>query len=216
MPKATPTPAKSLLTPTDHTLIMIDHQSQMAFATKSIDPIELRNNTALVANAAKIFNVSTILTTIAAKTFSGPIFPEILKALPNLPAIDRSTMNSWEDSRITDQVNKFAKNKIVICGLWTSVCVAFPILSAQEQGFETYFISDACGDISNAAHKRSIQRMTQAGAHPLTSLQYLVELQRDWARKETYNATTQAAIEYGGSYGLGLIYATEMFGAHEG
>lgn len=216
MPKATPTPAKSLLTPNDHTLLMIDHQSQMAFATKSIDAIELRNNTALVSSAAKIFNVSTILTTVAAKTFSGPIFPEILKILPNLSITDRTTMNSWEDSRITDQVNKFSKNKIVICGLWTSVCVAGPILSAAEQGFETYVIADASGDISNEAHKRAMQRMTQAGAHPITSLQYLVELQRDWARKETYNATTQAAIDHGGSYGLGLIYATDMFGAHEG
>lgn len=216
MPKANPTPAKSLLTPNDHTLIMIDHQSQMAFATKSIDAVELRNNAALVSTAAKNFNVSTILTTIAAKTFSGPIFPEIVKILPNIPIIDRTNMNSWEDSRITDQVNKFAKSKIVICGLWTSVCVAGPILSAADQGFETYFIADACGDVSDEAHKRAIERMIQAGAHPMTSVQYLVELQRDWARTETYNATTQAAKDFGGSYGLGLIYATTMFGGHEG
>src|SRR3954470_3237214 len=102
MSKATPAAGRGLLTPDNHTLIMIDHQPQMAFATKSIDAVELRNNTALVAKAAQIFAVSHILTTVAAKTFSGPIFPEILAAFPNDDTIDRTTMNTWEDPRISD------------------------------------------------------------------------------------------------------------------
>src|ERR1700733_14991327 len=100
MPKAQVTPGKTLLSPTDHTLIMIDHQSQMAFATKSIDAVLLRNNAALVAKSAKAFKVSTILTTVAEKTFSGPIFDEIKSTFPEVQVIDRTTMNTWEDARV--------------------------------------------------------------------------------------------------------------------
>lgn len=214
--KAAPTPGKNLLNPTNHTLILIDHQSQMAFATKSIDTVNLRNNTALVAKGAAGFGVSTILTTVAEKTFSGPIFDEIIEAFPKAQIIDRTTMNSWEDSRITERVNVIGKNKIVFGGLWTSVCIVGPVLSAIEQGFEVYVIADACGDVSDEAHERAMQRMIQIGAQPMTSLQYLLELQRDWARGETYNLTTGIARQHGGGYGLGIIYAKSMFGAQEG
>ncbi len=216
MTKASPTPGKTLLNPTNHTLIMIDHQSQMAFATKSIDAVNLRNNAGLVASAAKEFKVSTILTTVAEKTFSGPIFNEIKEVFPNEEIIDRTTMNTWEDGRITDKVNKFGKDKIVICGLWTSVCIVGPTLSAIDQGFEVYFIADACGDVSDEAHQRACERMIQAGCRPMTSLQYILELQRDWARGETYNETVANSVKFGGAYGLGLIYAHAMFGGHEG
>src|SRR3981189_1721706 len=111
MPKAQATPAKSLLSPTDHTLIMIDHQSQMSFATKSIDAVLLRNNVALVAQAAKDFGVSTILTTVAEKTFSGPIFNEIRSVFPTQEVIDRTTMNTWEDARIAERVNAIGKRR---------------------------------------------------------------------------------------------------------
>src|SRR5258708_3156280 len=106
MPTASPLPGKTLLKPDDHILIMIDHQSQMAFATKSIDAVMLRNNAALVANTARIFGAPTILTTVAEKTFSGPIFEELKAAHPKVEIIDRTTMNTWEDARITDRVNK--------------------------------------------------------------------------------------------------------------
>lgn len=216
MTTATPTPGKSLLNPGDHTLIMIDHQSQMAFATKSIDAIALRNNAALVAKAAKLFKVSTILTTVAEKTFSGPIFGEIKSVFPDAPVIDRTTMNCWEDKNVTDAVNKLGKPRIVLAGLWTGVCIVGPAASALDQGFEVYVIADACGDVSDEAHQRGMDRMVQLGAVPMTSLQYLLELQRDWARKETYNGVAEVAIANGGAYGLGLIYAGTMFGGHEG
>lgn len=216
MAKATPTPGKTLLNPKDHTLILIDHQSQMAFATKSIDPVLLRNNTALVAKSAAGFSVSTILTTVAEKSFSGPIFDEITEAFPNQAKIDRTTMNTWEDGRITDKVNEIGKSRIVFAGLWTSVCIVGPVLSALDQGFEAYVIADACGDVSDEAHERAMERMIQAGARPMTSLQYLLELQRDWARGETYDLTTGIAKINGGGYGLGVTYAKSMFGASEG
>jgi nicotinamidase-related amidase len=207
-------PGKTLLSPTDHTLILIDFQSQMAFATKSIDPIALRNNAGLVANAARIFNVPTIPTTVAEKTFSGPMFDEIKAAFPKTTFIDRTTMNTWEDQAVIDEINRIGNGRVVLAGLWTSVCIVGPALSAIDQGFDVYVIADACGDVSAEAHERAMERMVQAGARPMTSLQYLLELQRDWARAATYDATTGLARTFGGAYGLGLIYAKTMLGSH--
>jgi len=203
-----------LLSPADHTLIMIDFQSQMAFATKSIDPVMLRNNAALVANAARIFKVSVIPTTVAEKTFSGPMFDEIKTAFPKAKFFDRTSMNTWEDKAVIEEVNRIGKGRIVLAGLWTSVCIVGPALSALDQGFEVYAIADACGDVSNEAHERAMERMVQAGVRPMTSVQYLLELQRDWARSETYEATTGLAKTFGGAYGLGIIYAKTMLGEH--
>jgi len=216
MPTAIAQPGRTLLDPSNHTLIMIDHQSQMAFATKSIDPVQLRNNAALVAKAARGFQVPTILTTVAEKSFSGPIFDEIQSVFPGQAAIDRTTMNTWEDPRIAERVNAIGRGKIVLAGLWTSVCIVGPALSALDQGFEVYVITDASGDVSDEAHERAVERMVQLGARPMTSLQYLLELQRDWARGDSYNETVATAIAHGGGYGLGLVYAKTMFGAAEG
>jgi nicotinamidase-related amidase len=216
MAQATAAPGKTLLSPTDHTLILIDHQSQMAFATKSIGGIELRNNAGLVAHAAKAFQVSTIITSVAEKSFSGPVFDEIKDAFPGAEVIDRTTMNAWEDGPLVAAVNAAGKPRIVLAGLWTGVCIVGPALSALDQGFEVYVIGDASGDVSTEAHTLAMDRMVQAGARPMTSLQYLLELQRDWARGETYDLTVNVAKKWGGSYGLGVIYAKTMFGAQEG
>ncbi|CAN7740090.1 hydrolase [Variovorax paradoxus] len=214
--KATPTAGAKLLTPTDHTLVMIDFQSQMAFATHSIDAVNLRNNAALVAHAAAGFKVSTILTTVAEKSFSGPMFSEITDAFPGQKMLDRTSMNTWEDAAVIDRINEIGKKRIVLSGLWTGVCIVGPALSAIDQGFEVFVIADACGDVSAEAHNRAMDRMVQAGAQPMTSLQYLLELQRDWARTDTYEMTTGIAKKFGGAYGLGVTYAKTMFGAHEG
>ena len=213
---ATPTPGAKLLTPKDHTLVMIDFQSQMAFATHSIDAVTLRNNASLVAHAAAGFGVSTILTTVAEKSFSGPMFDEIKAAFPGQAMLDRTSMNTWEDAAVIKKINEIGKTRIVLSGLWTGVCIVGPALSAIDQGFEVYVIADACGDVSTEAHERAMQRMVQAGAQPMTSLQYLLELQRDWARTDTYELTTGIAKKFGGAYGLGITYAKTMFNAHEG
>jgi nicotinamidase-related amidase len=213
---ATPTPGKQLITPKDHALILIDFQSQMSFATHSIDGVSLRNNAALVAHAAASFKVPTILTTVAAQSFSGPMYSEITDAFPGQALLDRTSMNTWEDAAVVKRINEIGKTRLVLAGLWTTVCIVGPALSALEQGFEIYVIADACGDVSVEAHNRAMDRMVQAGARPMTSLQYLLELQRDWARTETYESTTGIAKRFGGSYGLGITYAKTMFGAHEG
>ena len=212
---AKPEPGKGLLNPDNNLFILIDHQPQMAFATRSIDIAELRNNVTGLAKAAKAFSVPTILTTVAKKSFSGPLFPELQAVFPEQTPIDRTTMNTWEDKRITDTVNEIGRKKIVIAALWTEVCGVGPTLSAIEQGYEVYFVSDASGGVSDDAHNMAMQRMIQAGAQPITWMQYMLELQRDWARGETYDVVTGIAKEHGGGYGLGILYAKDMFGAQE-
>lgn len=209
-------PSEKLLTPKNHTLILIDHQPQMAFATRSIDIAELRNNVTGLAKAASVFKVPTILTTVAAKSFSGPIFPELQAVFPDQKPIDRTTMNTWEDQRVVEQVKKFGNKKVVMAALWTEVCLVEPALSAIDQGYDVYIVTDASGGVSKEAHNMAVQRMIQAGAHPITWLQYMLELQRDWARSETYMPVMKIATEHAGGYGLGIVYATEMFHAKEG
>ena len=216
MPALAGAPGKNLLTPDNHTLILIDHQPQMAFATRSHTVEEVRNNVTGLAKAAKVFKVPTILTTVAAKSFSGPLFPELQAVFPEQTPIDRTTMNTWEDKRVTDAVKKFKKNKIVIAALWTEVCGVGPVLSAIDEGYQVYFVTDASGGVSKEAHDMAVLRMVQAGAQPITWLQYMLELQRDWARTGSYADVTGIAKQHGGGYGLGLIYATEMFNAKEG
>lgn len=202
---------KALLDPDDHVLIMIDHEGQMAFAVQSIDIQTLRNNTGLVAGTSQLFNVPTIVTTVAEKSFSGPLFPEIRAYYGDESKyIDRTTMNSWEDKRVHEAVKKTGKKRIVLAGLWTEVCIVLPALSALEDGYEVYAITDACGGVSKEAHDMAVARMIQAGVSPITSMQYLLELHRDWARAGKYVEVNNLAKKYGGGYGLGIDYIKTM------
>jgi len=205
-------PSTNLLSPDNHALVLIDFEGQMAFATTSIPLSELRTNVAIIAGASKIFNVPTIVTTVAEETFSGPVFPEVEEFYPIAASgyIDRTTMNTWEDENAYKAITGTKKQKIVLAGLWTGVCIVGPALSAIDEGYDVYVITDACGDVSKEAHERAVQRMIQAGAKPITSIQYLLELQRDWAREETYVPVTNLMKKYGGSYGLGIHYAHNM------
>ena len=201
-----------LLTPTNHALVLIDHESQMAFPVSSIAVESLRNNVALIAGGSKIFKVPTVVTTVAEKSFSGPVFPEVLEFYPKATSgyIDRTTMNAWEDAVAHKAIIGKGKKKLVIAGLWTSVCIVGPVLSAIADGYEVYVITDACGDVSKESHDMGIVRMTQAGAKMMTATQYVLELQRDWARSETYKAVTDLFVKYGGAYGIGIQYSREM------
>lgn len=205
-------PSTKLLSPSNHALVLIDFEGQMGFATKSISMTELRINTAIIAGASKIFNVPTLVTTVAEESFSGPVFPEVEEFYPKATSgyIDRTSMNSWEDKAAYEAITGFQKKKLVLAGLWTGVCIVGPALSAIDEGYEVYVITDACGDVTTEAHERAIQRMIQGGAVPITSIQYLLELQRDWARQETYAAVTNLMKKYGGSYGIGIQYGHNM------
>lgn len=205
-------PAASLLTPANHALVLIDHESQMAFPVTNISIDALRNNVALIAGGSKIFKVPTLVTTVAEKSFSGPVFPEVAEFYPanTTKYIDRTTMNAWEDPNAYKAIVAFGKKKIVIAGLWTSVCIVGPVLSAIADGYDVYVITDACGDVSKEGHEMAIQRMIKYGATPITSTQYVLELQRDWARAETYAEVTGLFKKYGGAYGIGIQYAHDM------
>jgi nicotinamidase-related amidase len=205
-------PSPQLLTPGNHTLVLIDFEGQMAFATKSISMTELRTNTAIIAGASRIFNVPTVVTTVAEESFSGPVFPEIEEFYPQATSgyLDRTSMNTWEDEAAYNAIKDKGKQKVVLAGLWTGVCIVGPALSALAEGYEVYVVADACGDVSAEAHERAMQRMIHAGVRPVTAVQYLLELQRDWARQETYVAVTDLMKKYGASYGLGIQYAHHM------
>jgi len=207
-------PSPDLLTPDNHTLVLIDFEGQMGFATKSISIADLRTNVAIISGASKIFNVATIITTVAEESFSGPVFPEVEEFYPQATSnyIDRTSMNTWEDEAAYKAITATGKKKIVLAGLWTGVCIVGPALSALSEGYEVYAITDACGDVSVEAHERAIQRMVHSGVKPVTSIQYLLELQRDWARQETYKPVTDLMKKYGGAYGIGIQYAHKMLG----
>lgn len=204
-------PAEKLLTPDNHTLVLIDYESQMAFATHSHSMVELRQHTGLVSGTSKIFNVPTVNTTVGEEHFAGPVFPEILEHYPKAeyPYIDRTSMNTWEDEHAYKAIVAPGKKKLVMAGLWTSVCIVYPALSALEEGFEVYVIADACGDVSKEAHDRAMDRMVMAGVQPITAVQYALELQRDW-RRPTAGAVSGLMKRYAGSYGIGMQYAAAM------
>ena len=166
-------PSKALLTPNNHALVLIDFESQMGFAVSSIDVSVLRTNTAIVAGASRIFNVPTVVTTVAEKSFAGPVFPEVEEFYPQLTSnyLDRTSMNTWEDEAAYQAIVQKDKRRIVMAGLWTGVCIVGPALSAMEEGYEVYVITDACGDVSKEAHEMAMTRMIQAGAQPITSIQ---------------------------------------------
>ncbi|MBI1384766.1 MAG: isochorismatase family protein [Rhizobiales bacterium] len=197
-----------LLTPQNSQLIIIDHQPQMAFGVQSIDRQMLKNNVVALAKAAKVFGVPTTITTVETESFSGHTYPEILAVLPDNKILERTSMNSWDDRNVRDALAATGRKKIVVAGLWTEVCNAMFALSAmKEGGYEIYMVADASGGTSKDAHDHAMQRMVQAGVVPMTWQQVLLEWQRDWARKDTYDATISLVQEHSGAYGMGVDYA---------
>nr|BBH88114.1 hydrolase [Thermosporothrix sp. COM3] len=209
-----PNQVHSLLTPGNCTAILVDYQPQMAFAVHSIDDQTLLNNTVGLARALRVFQVPTVLTTVAAESFSGKLFPQLLEIFPNQTPIDRTTMNCWEDSNVLNEVKKIGRKKLILGGLWTEVCIVFPAIQAIEAGYEVYVVADACGATSDTAHEMAMQRMIQAGAVPVTWLQVMLEFQRDWAREQTYDAVMGIAKQHAGAYGIGITYAKAILGEH--
>src|SRR5271169_6401560 len=148
-----------LLNPNNCALALIDHEPQMFFGVQSTDRETIINNVVGLAKAAKIFKVPTILTTVAAKSFSGPMIPQLQTVFPDQKPIDRTSMNSWEDKNFVAAVEKTKRKKLVIAALWTEVCLAFPAISAIQAGYEVYAVVDASGASSLEAHETAIKRM---------------------------------------------------------
>ncbi len=197
-----------LLTPANSQLIIIDHQPQMAFGVQSLDRQTLKNNVVALAKTAKAFKIPTTITTVETEGFSGHTYPEILAVFPGNKILERTSMNSWDDQNVRDALAANKRKKIIVAGLWTEVCnLMFSLSAMKEGGYEIYMVADASGGTSKEAHDFAMQRMVQAGVIPVTWQQVLLELQRDWARKETYDATTGIVREHSGAYGMGIDYA---------
>lgn len=209
-------PKLALLTAQNSTLLLIDFQPQMIFGVHSHDRQLLRNNVEGLTKAAKAFDVPTILTTVAAKSFSGPMISEITGVFPEHTLYDRTSMNTWDDTRVVSEIGKAGRPKLVIAALWTEVCLVMPALEAMDAGYEVYIVTDACGGTSAEAHDMAIERLVQAGAIPVTWQQVMLEWQRDWARVETYDAVNDIVRQHSGAYGIGVGYAHDMFDAKEG
>jgi nicotinamidase-related amidase len=209
-------PSEDLITPENSVFVFIDHQPQMFFGVGSSDRGAIINATVGLGKAAKAFNVPTILTTVAAQSFSGNLLPMLQAVFPDQKPIDRTSMNAWEDVSVVEAIKATGRRKLVLAGLWSEVCLVLPTLSAIAQGYEVFVVADASGGVTAAAHEHALLRMTQAGAVPVTWIQVLLELQRDWARQETYVTVTDIVKEHGGAYGLGLHYAGDFIGGHGG
>lgn len=208
--KLAPRSEKGLLTPDNCVVTLIDHQPQMLFGVTSIDRQSLINNVVGLAKAARVFDVPLVLSTVETKAFSGMLWPQLQAIYPDKTPIERSSMNSWDDPKFVDAVKKTGRKKIVLAGLWTEVCVAYPTIQAIHDGFEVYVVEDLCGDLDARTHNAAMRRVEQAGAKPVTWIQVMLEWQRDWAQRETYDAVMDIVKTHGGAYGMGVEYAYTM------
>lgn len=210
-------PKLEQLSPQNCQVLFIDQQPQMAFGVQSIDRQMLKNNVVALAKASKVFGIPTTITTVETLGFSGHTYPELLAVYPEHPILERTSMNSWDDRKVRDALAKADRKKVVVAGLWTEVCNnTFAMGAMLEGGYEIYMVEDASGGTSKGAHDYSMLRMIQAGVVPVTWQQVMLEWQRDWAHKETYDAVMAIVREHSGAYGMGVDYAyTMVHGAAE-
>jgi nicotinamidase-related amidase len=201
---------KGLLTPDNCVVAFIDHQPQMLFGTSNFDRQSIINNTVALAKATRIFDVPVVLTTVETKSFSGNMWPQLKAVFPGQQPIERSSMNSWDDPRFVNAIAKTGRKKIVLAGLWTETCIALPTVQAIHDGYEIYVAEDCCGDVSRLNHDNAMRRVIQAGAKPVTALSTMLEWQRDWAQRDTYDAVMDVVKNHFGAYGIGVEYAYTM------
>jgi len=207
---------KGLLTPDNCVVAFIDLQPQMLFGVASHDRQSIINNNLVLAKASRVFGVPAVLSTVETRAFSGNKWPQFRAVFPGAPLIERSSMNSWDDRNFVAAIEKTGRKKIVLSGLWTETCVALPTIQAIHDGYEVYVAEDCCGDVSLLAHDNAMKRVIQAGARPVTALSVMLEWQRDWAQRETYDAVMDIVRNHCGAYGVGVEYAyTMVHGAPE-
>jgi nicotinamidase-related amidase len=201
---------KGLLTPDNCAVAFIDHQPQMLFGVSNFDRGLIINNTVALAKATRIFDVPVVLTTVETKSFSGNMWPQLKAVFPSQQPIERSSMNSWDDPKFVNAIVKTGKKKIILAGLWTETCIALAAVQAMHDGYEVYVAEDCCGDLSQLNHDNAMRRVIQAGAKPVTALSIMLEWQRDWAQRETYDAVMDVVKNHFGAYGIGVEYAYTM------
>ena len=201
---------KGLLTPDNCVVTLIDFQPQMLFGVANFDRQSIVNNVVALAKATRVFDVPVVLSTVESKSFSGNMWPQVLAVFPGHEPIERSSMNSWDDKNFVAAVQKSGKKKIILAGLWTETCVALPTIQAIHDNYEVYVVEDCCGDVSQLAHDNAMNRVIRAGAKPVTALSVMLEWQRDWAERDTYDAVMNIVKTHCGAYGVGVEYAYTM------
>ncbi len=201
---------KGLLTPDNCVLTVIDLQPQMLFGVSNADRQTIINNNVALSKAARVFGVPVVLSSVETKGFSGNTWPQVLAALGNPTPIERTTMNSWDDRNFVAAVEKTGRKKIVLAGLWTETCVALATIQAMFDGYDVHVVEDCCGDVTQLSHDNAMKRVIQAGAKPVTALSVMLEWQRDWAHKGTYDAVMDIVKTHFGAYGVGVEYAYTM------
>lgn len=207
---------KGLLTPDNCVVTLIDLQPQMLFGVANFDRQSVINNNLVLAKAARVFDVPMVLSTVETKSFSGNFWPQVQAVFPGQKPVERTSMNSWDDKNFVAAIEKTGRKKIVLAGLWTETCVALPTIQAINDGYEVYVVEDCCGDVSQLAHDNAMKRVIQAGAKPVTTLSVMLEWQRDWAERDTYDAVMDIVKTHCGAYGVGVEYAyTMVHGAAE-
>jgi nicotinamidase-related amidase len=201
---------KGLLTPDNCVVALIDFQPQMLFGVSNFDRQGIINNVVAFSKATRVFDLPVVLTTVASKSFSGNMWPQIHAVFPTQVPIERTSMNSWDDKNFVAAIKNTGRKKIVLCGLWTETCVALPTVQAINDGYEVYVVEDCCGDVSQLNHDNAMKRVIQAGAKPVTALSTMLEWQRDWAHLETYDAVMDIVKNHFGAYGVGVEYNYTM------
>ena len=201
---------KGLLTPDNCVVTLIDLQPQMLFGVANFDRQTVINNNVALAKAARVFSLPVVLSTVETKSFSGNMWPQIQAIFPKQVPIERTTMNSWDNENFVAAVKKSGRKKIVLAGLWTETCVALATIQAMHDGYDVHVVEDCCGDVSQLSHDNAMKRIIQAGAKPVTALSVMLEWQRDWAAKDTYDAVMDIVKTHCGAYGMGVEYAYTM------
>src|SRR5688500_2393002 len=162
-------------------VLLVDHQAGLLSLVRDIDPDKFKNNVMALADAAKFFKLPTILTTSFETGPNGPLMPELKELFPDAPYIARpGQINAWDNEDFVKAIKATGKKQLIIAGVVTEVCVAFPALSAIEEGFEVFVITDASGTFNEMTRNAAWDRMSAAGAQLMTWFGMACELHRDW------------------------------------
>jgi nicotinamidase-related amidase len=187
--------ADHLLTPQNAALLVIDYQPSQIAAVRSMEPDLVLRNIVSTVKTAKAFGLPIVHSTVNVASGRGkPTVPELAELLEDSPPIDRTTLNAWEDVDFVGAVRATGRRKLIVCALWTEICMAFPALDALREGYEVYPVVDAIAGTSVDAHRAGLERVTQAGGHPVSWVSLACELQRDWAREETVADVIQIVL----------------------
>jgi nicotinamidase-related amidase len=210
-------PAKTgldaLLRPEDSILVLIDHQPFQIANLHSHEPTLIINNVIGLAKTAKVYGVPTVLTTVLAER-GGHLIKGLQDVFPDQKPIDRTFINTWQDTNVTDVVKKSGRKQLVLAALWTEICLAMPAIQALSEGYDVFIVTDASGGVSLEAHDMAVRRMVAAGAVPINWAAVAGEWQRDWAREETAAGLAGVLLEHGGGSGVAFAWEMQLLAGH--